>query len=84
MSKIWAWAFGLPFVAFGGSALAQVTAPASQAIVAGLGVSTSGAETGIFEVQAAIVAGLAIVFAIVLVRVGYMVVVRMLRRVAHA
>ena len=64
-------------------AVGQVTAPVSQGIVAGLGDgATAGSETGIFEIQSAIIAGLAVVLTIVLVVAGFRIVVRMVRKVS--
>ena len=66
------------------SAQAQISAPTSQAMEAALGTTTAGAETGIYEIQEAITTGMGVVFAIVLLLVGYRVVIRIIRRVSGA
>lgn len=63
------------------AAEATVTAPSSAALVAGLGSSTTGSETGIYEIVGAVTAGLAVVFGLVITVVGYKVVISIVRKV---
>lgn len=64
-----------------GFASAQVGIPVTQGLTAGLGVATSGSETGLYEVQSTIASGWGVVVAVVLTVVGFMVIVRLIGRI---
>lgn len=64
--------------------LAQVPAPTSQGIVAGLGSNTSGSETGIYEVVAGIKTVWTALIAVVVLVIAYRLIIRASRKISRA
>ena len=76
--------FASAFMLAAATAGATIPAPTSQGLVAGLGSNTTGSETGVYEVVALVNAGVAVIISIVLLIVGFMLVVRWIRRAGGA
>jgi len=67
-----------------GLAMANLPAPTAQSIKDGLGSSTSGSETGVYELQNALETGVGIIIAIALIVAGFMLVVKFVKRGAKS